>query len=647
MELIHHDSSKLEQEIHVTLPNDSGMPFLIHIPIEASGDHHQESIEISAHHLKEEHLLQSIPAGGSIELEVTESKTIARKRTSLTIEKKLEIIQRHEKGETQRSLSLEYQVGRTTISDILKRKYKFFKFMANQTDKDSDNLKRRRTLRRTVHKLLEEKLLEWYNENRQQGLHISGPMISARAQELHKELGYSDNFTASNGWLDRFKIRNGIKLCGLREVKSESDVTAVAPFKAELESLAQWYNLTLEQVYNADETDLFWKMLPNPDADSNEVKASVRAYRERMTVLACANATGTHKLPLVCVGRGKRSRTFTSTEVKTLPVQYYSQETAWVDHEIFRNWFHTQFVPTTRHHLRYMGLPETALLLIDRSPSHPSDQFLRSEDGFFFVQYFPAKVKCLIQPMEQGIIRDMKRHYRRELLTELIQKNSTISEFHKNLTIKDAIRGIAHGWESISEETIRRCFTKLFPGPEAVPLEFNAVETTINLDSFAKLIKNIPECSEYSIDRLEKWLNCDEAEPKRNEKAGSKVKPEENIVFVDVQTTNINQIQPLTVEVPVVQNQNIDSDEEIEDDDEIINDADLTASVSNQQQVDTYVQEESGEVSCRQAFDALNVLLKFMKSDAESRYKDVVLLQELKKKFKKKLNDSANIKQEF
>lgn len=183
--------------------------------------------------------------------------------------------------------------------------------------------------------------MDWYNTNREQGQHISGPMISQKATELHRELGYKDNFTASNGWLDRFKIRNGIKLCGLREVKSESDISAVAPFRAEMESLANWYNLTLDQIYNADETDLFFKMMPNPDADSNEVKASVRAYRERMTVLACGNATG-HKLPLVVVGRGKRSRTFTSQEVKTLPVQYYSQETAWMDHEIFRNWFHNQ-----------------------------------------------------------------------------------------------------------------------------------------------------------------------------------------------------------------------------------------------------------------------------------------------------------------
>lgn len=61
------------------------------------------------------------------------------------------------------------------------------------------------------------------------------------------------------------------------------------------------------------------------------------------------------------------------SEVKNLPVQYYSQETAWMDQDIFRNWFHSQFVPQTRQHLRYIGLPETALLLIDRSASHPSE----------------------------------------------------------------------------------------------------------------------------------------------------------------------------------------------------------------------------------------------------------------------------------
>lgn len=39
-------------------------------------------------------------------------KISARKRMSLTIEKKLEIIQRHAKGETQKALAESYKVGR-------------------------------------------------------------------------------------------------------------------------------------------------------------------------------------------------------------------------------------------------------------------------------------------------------------------------------------------------------------------------------------------------------------------------------------------------------------------------------------------------------------------------------------------------------
>jgi hypothetical protein len=327
-----------------------------------------EKIEIEMK-MKEEHLEDS-------QLESSKQKTV-KKRTSLTIEKKMEIIRRSEAGENSKDLAAEFSVGRTTISDILKRKYKFFKFISMNADKN-ENLKRRRTLRRTVHKVLEENLIEWYNQLRDSGAYVSGPMIASRAQELHKELGYTDTFTASNGWLDRFKVRNGIKLCGLREVKTESDINAVAPYKTDLQVLAQWYNLSLEQIYNADETDLFWRMLPNPQQqDMNEVKSSVRAYRERLTVLCCSNATGNHKLPLVCIGRGKRSRTFTSQELRNLPIHYASQETAWMDSEIFKNWFHSHFIPAVRQHLSQQGLPENALLLIDRNPSHPDDQHLR------------------------------------------------------------------------------------------------------------------------------------------------------------------------------------------------------------------------------------------------------------------------------
>lgn len=657
------DIEQLETEIHITSEEQNSI--LIHIPSERD----MLSSDMKEEHLDQMHTIhllstsqdeQHIQDDEMMEkLEITKlSKVVPKKRVSLTIEKKIEIIQRHEKGETQRALSQEYNVGRTTISDILKRKYKFFKFMTLNADKE-ENLKRRRTLRRTVHKELEDKLFEWYNECRAKGDYVSGPMISLKAQTLHKELGYTDSFTASNGWLDRFKVRNGIKLCGLREVKTESDVSAVAPFKTELESLATWYNLTLDQVYNADETDLFWKMLPNPESDVNEVKASVRAYRERMTVLACANASGTHKLPVVCIGRGKKSRTFTSHEVKTMPVNYFSQETAWMDQDIFREWFHSYFVPTVRQHLRFHGLPEAALLLIDKSFSHPADQHLRSEDGFFFCQMFPAKVKSLIQPMELGITSNMKRYYRRELLTDLISKANTIPEFQKNLSLKDAIRGIATGWDSVTEETIRHCFSKIFPSAiDSMKRDFDGSDESISNDAFERLLQQIPECADYSSERLEKWLSCDDAEPQKDLNPGAywiletskmeesqdqidhgETQDDENIVFIQHDQDD----NPQTIEIigasaltsSIIQE---DSDEELLEDEHEELLAQQDALNSSHQMDSNVIYEEDGDVSCKQALDALNVVLKFMKNDSDSRYKDVVMLQELKKKLRQKVN---------
>lgn len=651
MELEQIDTS--DQEIHVNISNAENI--LIHLPenqdlMKEEEEEHLDQIQttefsnISQYEQEDQQILQE-------ELHDIRKLKSGKKRVSLTIEKKIEIINRHEKGETQRALSQEYNIGRTTISDIIKRKYKFFKFVSMNADKE-ENLKRRRTLRRTVHKELEEKLLAWYNESREQGHHISGPMISVKAQLMHKELGYTEAFTASNGWLDRFKIRNGIKLCGLREVKTESDINAVAPFKATLGELATYLELSLEQIYNADETDLFWKMLPNPDSDVNEVKASVRAYRERMTVLCCANASGTHKLPLICVGRGKKSRIFTSHEIKTMPATYFAQETAWMDQDIFREWFHNHFVPSVRQHLRNQGLKETALLLIDRSNSHPEDQYLRTDDGNFICHFFPPKVKTLIQPMEQGIICSMKRYYRRDLLMDLITKAVTIAEYMKSMTIKDAIRGIAQGWDQVTEETIRHGFSKIFASSN----DYSVLETVdTSTDAFESLIRKIPECFDYSYERLEKWLNCDEAEPQKDcnpniswqvDQDQAEHLEDENVIYAYENPEDFNH-SPLEQQATIIIQQQHDTDDEMREEiqeDEMVQQEEVLQLQLPQVNI---AYEETGEVTCSQAIDALNIVLSFMKNDTQSLYKDVVMLQDLKKKLRiRLLEQSEDIKGE-
>lgn len=121
----------------------------IHIPLIQDTDDNQMMQSIEEEHLEE----------GIEDIVKIEPKSHVRKRVSLTIEKKLEIIERHENGESQKSLADKFNVGRTTISDILKRKNKFFNFMNHGHDR-SENLKRRRTLRKNPHSVLESTLLQ-------------------------------------------------------------------------------------------------------------------------------------------------------------------------------------------------------------------------------------------------------------------------------------------------------------------------------------------------------------------------------------------------------------------------------------------------------------------------------------------------------
>jgi hypothetical protein len=89
-------------------------------------------------------------------------------------------------------------------------------------------------------------------------------------------------------------------------------------------------DLSLEQIYNADETCLYWKALPSKMLVSQEEKSvpGHKSSKERTTVLACSNASGTHKLQLVCIGKSNKPRSFMGTDMRYSPVHYYNKRKA-------------------------------------------------------------------------------------------------------------------------------------------------------------------------------------------------------------------------------------------------------------------------------------------------------------------------------
>ena len=77
----------------------------------------------------------------------------------------------------------------------------------------------------------------------------------------------------------------------------------------------------LKNVFNADETGLFYKLLPNITLFfKNEPCHSGNHSNNRVTVLVGANADGSEKLPLLVIGKSKKPQCFKN--VNSLPVVY-------------------------------------------------------------------------------------------------------------------------------------------------------------------------------------------------------------------------------------------------------------------------------------------------------------------------------------
>ena len=60
-----------------------------------------------------------------------------------------------------------------------------------------------------------------------------------------------------------------------------------------------------------------------------------------------------------------------------------------------------------------------------------------------FACFLPPNVTSLIQPMDQGIISNLKHIYESAFLRNLVNTDMNVPEFQKNFDLKDAIYAAA------------------------------------------------------------------------------------------------------------------------------------------------------------------------------------------------------------
>ncbi|XP_007535410.3 jerky protein homolog [Erinaceus europaeus] len=382
-----------------------------------------------------------------------------RKRVVLTLREKIDICTRLERGENRKALMQEYNVGMSTLYDIKAHKAQLLRFFANSDSNKA--LEHRRTLHTPKLEHLDRVLYEWFLVKRAEGVPVSGPMLIQKAKDFYEQMQLTEPCVFSGGWLWRFKARHGIKLDTSCE-KQVADHQAAEQFCGFFRSLMAEHSLAPEQVYNADQTGLFWRCLPNPSEEGGPLPG-LKQSKDRLTVLMCANATGSHKIKPLVIGRGGGPRAF--KVIQDLPVAYRAQGSAWVDKEIFLDWFHHIFVPSVKEHFLALGLAENSkgILLLDSSRARPQEAELVA--GNIFTIFLPASVASLIQPMDQGIRRDFMRNFNPPI---------PLQGFHPRYSVHDAVFSVACAWDAVPSHVFSRAWRKLWP--EAALVEGSSSE---------------------------------------------------------------------------------------------------------------------------------------------------------------------------
>lgn len=261
------------------------------------------------------------------------------KRKVLTLSDKSDIIKSLENGVSVTTLSKKYDIAKSTVCAIKKNKINILKV----TSKCAGRLKRK-TLKQGEMPRMEKRLYRWFCKQRLKNLPVTSELLKAKAKLLQEAIKEGSDFSASDGWLQNFKHRFGIRLLKISGEKLSTNPELVNPFKQDLQSMIERLNLTNEQLYNADETGLFWRLLPEKTLVKGDEKTAPgrKAEKARLTFLACTNATGEHKIRPLVIGKAKNPRCFKNF---TLPVDYDYSKKAWMTSAIFENWFHRTFVP--------------------------------------------------------------------------------------------------------------------------------------------------------------------------------------------------------------------------------------------------------------------------------------------------------------
>ena len=261
-----------------------------------------------------------------------------------------------------------------------------------------------------------------------------------------------------------------------------------------LPTLIQGYSP--KNIWNEDETACFYRALPDKTlAEAKNQCTGGKKAKIRVTLAFIVNAEGEKELPIV-IGKAASPRCFKGLKDKKNPlgIPYYNNAKAWMDSVIMDDIL-------TKCNKRLVQQDRKVILFLDNVSSHNPD--LCDKFSNIKVVFLPKNTTSRLQPLDAGIIKNFKVHYKKKLVryafAQINGTSATATDIMKKIDVLTAIRWVKQAWEEVGGCTIQNCFKHcgFHPVPEPTVDPFADLDVTQEMEEMVQQLDPSISASEY------------------------------------------------------------------------------------------------------------------------------------------------------
>jgi hypothetical protein len=181
---------------------------------------------------------------------------------------------------------------------------------------------------------------------------------------------------------------------------------------------------------------------------SDRARPGTKGVKNRLTYVFTVNADGSDKRPAFIIGKAKQPRAFKKKTAAQLGFHYRSNAQAWMTESLYQEWIQQW---DTKLHIKQQKI----LLLQDNFAGHKPPSNLTN----ITVVNFVPNLTSHVQPLDAGIIRAFKAHYRQLFIARAIDRydNEVRADDVYKINQLEAMRLAQQAWTLVSECTITNC----------------------------------------------------------------------------------------------------------------------------------------------------------------------------------------------